>query len=461
MKTIVKIISCVLVTLISGGSFAQIEMAPAGGTPKDFLLPPVKAFRLENGLSVTLVPFGNIPKVTISLVIRSGNLNEARDEVWLADFTGNLMKEGTSTRTGQQIADEAAAMGGTLYISTGIETTSVSGDVLSEFATGMIGLIADVVMNPGFPASEVDRLKSDMLRVLNIQKTQPDLIAFELFSKVLYPDHPYGRIFPDQSVIESFSAEKAGKFYRDNFGAQRSHIYITGVFDEAAVEKTIRSTFKSWAKGADPLINIPAAVRKPSIYISNRPGAPQSVLNIGLPVVDPSNKDYLPLLLTDNLLGGSFTSRITLNIRENKGYTYSPNSDVTSRYRTAFWMQFAEVGTDVTAPAIKEIFYEISRLANDPVPEEELSGIKNYMTGIFIMSNSTRRGIINQLAFLDLHDLDISYLNSYVKKVQAITSSEVQNIMNAYLKPSDMTIVIAGDRNKIEKYVTPFGKIVN
>jgi predicted Zn-dependent peptidase len=323
----------------------------------------------------------------------------------------------------------------------------------------MLQLIAEVTMNPLFPESEVARLKNDMIRNLNIQKTQPANIAFELFSKVLYPDHPYGRVFPNQDIIESFTAEKSKTFYDKNFGALRTHVYVVGLFDEDEVEKTLRESFDTWMAGTAPEINIPETESKPMIYFANRPGAPQSVLNIGLPAIDPSNQDYLPLMLTNGLLGGSFTSRITKNIREDKGYTYSPYSQVASRYRTAYWMQFAEVGTDVTVPSLKEIFYEIKRLTDEVVSEGELSGIKNYMSGLFVLRNSTLSGIIGQLAFIDLHGLDLSYLNNYVRNIHSVTAADVQNIMKKYINPSNMTIVVAGDREKIGKEIAKFGKI--
>ncbi len=459
MNTFRKTIYITLLLAISLVLPGQTVQIPKGGTPKGFTLPQTNSFRLDNGLSVTLVPYGNLPKVSVRLVIRSGNLNEAADQVWLADLTGNYLKEGTSSRTSEQISEEAAAMGGSVDVVTGIELTSVSGDVLSEFAPELIDLIADIALNPSFPDSEADRLKNDMLRDLNIQLTQPSNIAFALFSRVLYPDHPYGRVFPDQTIIKSFDTDKVRSFYNENFGAVRSHIYVSGVFDEKLVEKAIRESFGEWKKGAEPLINIPVTKVKNSIFITDRPGSPQAVLNIGLPVIDPSKEDYMALLLTNSLLGGSFTSRITMNIREDKGYTYSPYSQVSARYRTAYWMQYAEVATESTAPALKEIFYEIDRLRNEPVTSEELEGIKNYMSGIFVLQNSTRQGIIGQLVFLDLHGLDISFLTNYISNIQAVTIEDVQNIMNKYLKKSDMTIVVVGDKKKIEKSLAPFGSI--
>jgi predicted Zn-dependent peptidase len=371
------------------------------------------------------------------------------------------MKEGTITRTGKQIADEVAGMGGELSVSTGVETTAITTDVLSEYISEAVSLVADVAMNPVFPESETARLKNDLLRNLNIQKSEPSNIAYELFSRVMYPGHPYGRIFPEPGMIKAFDAAKAKDFYSANFGAQRSHLYIAGVFDESKAEKTIREAFGEWAKGPAPLINIPSAAPKNMIYFADRPGAPQSVLNIGLPTIDPSNKDYLPLILTNELLGGSFTSRITLNIREDKGYTYSPYSSVASRYRTGYWMQFAEVATPVTIPSIKEIFKEIRRLTDERVSDKELNGIKNYVCGVFVLRNSTRQGIISQLAFLDLHGLDLSYITNYISNIRSISADDVQRIMKTYLDPSKMTIVIAGDRKSIGKEVEQFGTVSN
>ncbi len=446
---------CLILTL---GSAAQ-QTPPSPGRQKDFSLPSVKTFTLDNGLKVTLVPFGKIPKATVTLVVRSGNLNENENEVWLSDFTSMLMKEGTSSRTGQEIADEAASMGGALVVSTGMETTSVSGDVLSEFTPAMTELIADVAMKPVFPDSEVQRIKNDMLRDLSIQKSQPSNIAFELFARVLYPDHPYGRIFPDQATIGSFEAAKAKAFYNENFGALRSHLFVAGVFDEPAVEKAAREAFNGWQKGKEPLISIPQPLSKGMIHFVNRPGAPQSVLNIGMPISDPSVDDYIPLVLTNSLLGGSFTSRITRNIREDKGYTYSPYSRIISRYRTALWMQFAEVETSVTGASMKEIMFEIHRLTEEPVSPGELNGIKNYIGGIFVMSNSTNAGIISQLAFLDLHGLDLTWLNNYISNIQKVTAEDVQGMMRKYFSPDNLTIVIAGDRNKVGEEVKAYGKI--
>lgn len=443
-------------------SFAQEkQQPPAGGVPKPFTLPRKETFTLKNGTQVTLVPYGSIPKVTVSAVVGAGNINETADKVWLADLTGELLKEGSTTRSGEAIAEEAARMGGSLNIAVTPDQTSISADVLSESGPQLVALIAEVLQRPKLPASEIERLKTSFIRNLSIQKSQPGSIAQERFSKLLYADHPYGRIFPTEEMIKNFGIADVQKYYKDNFGAARTRIYVAGRFDSAAMRRSITQTFGTWERGTSAVENIPKPVSVRKIYLIDRPGAPQSTLYLGLPVVDPSHKDFVALSVTNSLLGGSFASRITSNIREQKGYTYSPNSSVSTRYRDAYWLQVADVTTAVTGPSLKEIFYEIEQLQKEAPPEAELQGIKNYRAGVFTIQNSSRAGIIGQLAFLDLHKLPDTYLTNYVQNVLAVTPQDVQRIARQYLKSEQMAIVVVGDKAQVTSQLTPYGEVIN
>jgi predicted Zn-dependent peptidase len=451
-------------TLLSGGApvatAQQKQQPPAGSPPKPFTLPRKETFTLKNGTQVTLVPYGSIPKVTISAVVLAGNINETAEQVWLADVTGELMKEGTTTRSGEAIAEEAARMGGNLGISVTPDQTSVSADVLSEFGPQLVSLIADVLQRPALPASELERIKTNFIRNLSIAKSQPGSIAQERFSKLLYADHPYGRVFPTEEMIRNFRIADVQKFYKDNFGAARTRVYVAGRFDAAAMRRSITQAFGAWTRGAGVVENIPKPVSVRKIHLIDRPGAPQSTLYLGLPVVDPSHKDFVALSVTNSLLGGSFASRITSNIREQKGYTYSPNSSISTHYRDAYWVQIADVTTAVTGPSLKEIFYEIERLQKEPPTEAELQGIKNYRAGVFTINNSSRAGIIGQLAFLDLHKLPETYLTNFVQNVFAVTPQDVQRIAREYLRSERMAIVVVGDKAQVASQLTPYGEVI-
>jgi predicted Zn-dependent peptidase len=439
---------------------AEKQLPPAGGAPKDFKLPARRTFQLENGLGATLIPYGTLPKASVRILIRSGNFNEAADEIWLADIANALMKEGTTTRNAGALASEFAAMGGGLEIEAGADQTAASSEGLGEFADEIVRLLADVVRHPAFPESEVARLQNDFVRNLSIQLSQPQPVAESRFAALLYPGHPYGRMFPTEEMIRGYTAERIRKFYEANFGAQRAHVYVAGVFQEADVEKAIRESFGDWQKGPEPAVNPPKMQTQRVVQLIHRPGAPQSTLRIGLPVVDPSNNDYLALQVTNTLLGGSFGSRITSNIRENKGYTYSPNSAVQSRFRAAHWVESADVTTKDTGAAMREIFKEIQRLQSEPPPAEELQGIQNYLAGIFVLQNSSRSGLIERLSFIRLHGLPESYLTGYVKNVYAVTPADVQRIAKQYLQDQNMTIVVVGDRAQVRSQLSGYGRIV-
>lgn len=432
------------------------QSPPPGTSPKPFHVPQAEKFTLPNGLQVTLVPYGAIPKVFIALNIRAGNLNEAENQVWLADLTTSLMKEGTTSRSAQQVAQDAASMGGSVDVSVGPDTTSISGDVLSEYGPKMAALLADVAMHPALPASELDRLKKDQLRSLSIQKSQPQPIAREQFVKALYPNHPYGRLFPTEQMVQGYAIDDVQKFYKDNFGAARTLVYVSGKFDPAAMRQAITQAFSSWQRGPDTLIDIPKPVSKREMDLVDRPGAVQSTLFIGLPTIDPSNPDYLPLLVMNAILGGSFGSRITSNIREQKGYTYSPFSQVSPRYRDAYWVQVADVTAEHTGDSIREILAEIDRLQKAPPGNAELEGIKNYLAGVFVLRNSTRQGLVGQLEFVDLHNLGQDYLSTYVQKIYAVTPQQVQEMAQKYVNTQKLTMVVVGDKQKVAGQLTPY-----
>ncbi len=460
MQTKALIRLCVVALLCSVQVFAQKQTPPEGSAPKDFTLPARTTFTLNNGMHVTLVPYGSLPKTSIRAVVRVGNGNEGPNEIWLADLLGDLMKEGTTTRTSKQLAVDAARLGGSITINVSDDLTNINGDVLSTYAPEMIALMADVLCNPRFPESELTRLKNDRARDLSIAKTDPNSIALEKFRGVMYPNHAYGRIFPTEEMLQGYTVQQVRAFYDNNFGAGRTHLYVAGKFDDAKVERAIRAAFDSWRKGPELTPVLPQPVTQHTIHIVDRPGAPQSTVYIGLPVINPIHADYRGLQVVNSLLGGLFISRITANIRENKGYTYSPGSSVSSRYRDAYWAEFASITTSVTGPAIKEIFYEIDRLQAEPPPAEELRGIQNYMAGVFVLQNSSPSGIISQLAFLNLHGLPDSYLTDYVKTIYSVTPEQVSELTRTYLRDEDMTIVIAGDKKTVQKQVAPFGKVV-
>ena len=440
-------------------AFAEKQTPPPPGTPKNFVVPTPQKFTLSNGLAVTLIPYGAVAKVTVRLTIRTGSIDEAANQVWLSKLTGDLLTQGTATKTASAIARAAARMGGSLNVSVSEDHTDISGDVLSDSGPGMIELLADVVRHPTFPESELPRLKADRLRELAIAKTRPGWVAGEKFYAVLYPNHPYGRTFSTPKMLQGFTVTEIRSFYDTNFGAARSHLYVAGRFDAPAIEASVRRAFSDWKRGPDATANVPKPTSERGFYLIDRPGAVQSNVIFGMPVIDPTSPDYIPFLVMDALLGGSFNSRITSNIREQKGYTYSPGSYVNAHYRSAIWSESADVTTNVTGPSLKEILAEVKRLQSEPPSSKELEGIENYLAGNFVIQTASRGGVADQFAFLDLHGLPQDYLDNYVKRVHSVTPQEVQGMAAKYIREDKATIVVVGDRKIIGEQIRPFGPI--
>ena len=429
------------------------QAPPAPGRPKNFTVPTPARFTLPNGLAVTLVPFGQVPKVTLRLVVQAGNLYEAADQVWLADLTGRMLQEGTKTRASDALARDLAGMGGELSVNVGSDTASVGTEVLSERGADAARIVAEVARDPRLPQDAFGRVQAGLLRDLAIQKSTPQAIAGERFAALMYGDHPYGRMFPTEAMLKGYTLEQVQAFHRAHFGPNRARLYVAGMFDRPALEAAIRDAFGSWAGGAAPAPPAPPARRDRAFALINRPDAPQSTIYIGVRVPDPADPDWIPFSVMNSLLGGVFSSRITTNIREQKGYAYSPYSTVDANVRTAYWVEVADVTTANTGDALKEIRGEIARLRTEPPSGPELTGIEKNMAGGFVVRNASRGGVIGQLAFIDLHGLGDDYLASYVERVQAVTPEQVTAMARKYLDPAQMTLVVVGDEKTVKGQV--------
>jgi predicted Zn-dependent peptidase len=435
---------------------AQREQPPAAGPTRDFRLPPRKTVDLPNGARLSMVPYGSVPKVTVSVAIRTGMIDETADEVQLASLVADLLLEGTTSRSGQDISRQAAEMGGSLNAAAGTDAIIVGGEALSEFAEGFIGLAADVVAHPRFADADVARIRANHLRNNAIALSQPQEVARQLFRKTVFGDHPYARIYPADAMLQGYTEAKVRDFYARNVGARRVHVYVSGVFDASVVERAVRAGFGGLSAGAPATVRPPTPLARRRLEVLDRPGAVQSTVWLGLPVADPTNPDWVRFNVTDALLGGAFGSRITRNIREDKGYTYSPFSFVWARPKTALWIEQADVTTNVTGASLREIVKEIDQLRAETPPATELAGIKNNLVGIFVIQNSSRQGVLGQLQFVDQHGLGDSYLAGYVKNVLSVTPEQVKEMPLKYLDPAKMTIAVVGDRKAIDEQLKPY-----
>jgi predicted Zn-dependent peptidase len=449
-------VSAVILTLLSFAAFAQKEMPPTGGQPKPFVFPKQDTYTLNNGMKVTLVQYGAVPKVGMQAVVRAGSLNERSDQRWISDMVATLLKEGTTSRSAEKLALETAEMGGSIFTSASTDKTTIGGEVLSEFDTRFLSLIADVVINPKFSAEDMEKVRENKLRELTINRAAPGSLAWEKFREVIFAGHAYSTIYPTEAGLKAYTLQDVKTFYYNQFGAARTHLYVVGQFDPAKVKAGIEKAFGNWKKGPEPIRDVPKINAKRTMSVIDRPGAPQSTIYLGMPAMSPSDADFIKFTVMDSLLGSSFGSRITSNIRENKGYTYSPNSFIWNRYKTGYWIENADVTTESTGASVKEILFEIDRLKKEPPTEAELQGIKNYLVGIYVLNNSSRSGVIGQLENGNYNELSKNYLDTYVQNIAAVTPADVSAMAKKYLATEKMTLVVVGDRSKITEQLKPY-----
>ena len=449
-------VSAVIISLTAISGFAQKETPPVGGQPKPFVFPKQDTYTLSNGMKITLVQYGAVPKVAMQAVVRAGTLNEKAEQRWISDIVAVMLKDGTTKRTAEQIARETAEMGGSIFTTASNDKTTIGGEVLSEFDTRFVDLMADVVLNPKFAPADLEKARANKLREIAVAKAQAGTQAWERFREIVFAGHPYSAVIASEPIVQSYKLEDVKAYYNDQYGAARTHLYVVGQFDSPKVKAAIEKAFGGWKKGPEPIRSVPTVVGKRSLNTIDRPGAPQSTIYMGVPAVSPSDPDFIKFTVMDSLLGSSFGSRITSNIRENKGYTYSPGSFVWNRYKTGYWVENADVTTEHTGASIKEILFEIDRLQKEPPTDAEMQGIKNYLIGIYVLQNSTRGGVIGQLENMNYNELDRNYLDTYVQKLSAVTAKDVQDMAKKYLVLDRMTFVVVGDKSKIDAQLKPY-----
>jgi predicted Zn-dependent peptidase len=451
-----KLRSLAIIALVAGSlgaqdSTARKETPPTPGTPKNFRVPPRRNFTLPNGLQVSLVPFGRVPKVAVELEVRTGIIDQGPNDISLASVVSDMLLEGTTTRSAQDISRQAAEMGGSVNVTPGSEVVAIAGEVLSDRATAFIPLLADVVLHPKFAEADLKRTLDKHARDNAIALSSPGTLAQKRFREIMYGSHPFANVFPPEQMLRGFTVARVKDFHTNNFGAKRSRLYVSGVFDAREVEQAIRDAFGSWVEGPAATENPPVITSKRQVDVIDRANSVQSSIWMGLPVADPSQPDWVKMNVTDALLGGAFGSRITANIREDKGYTYSPGSFIWTRKKASMWVETADVTSNVTGASLTEIFKEIDRLRAEAPPKAELDGIKNNLAGVFTVQNSSRFGLINQLEFVDLHGLGDDYVTNYVKNILAVTPEDVRATAERHLDPQKISIAIVGTKKDIEK----------
>lgn len=435
--------------------------APALSAERPVIWPQRKRVRLSNGLEIVLVESHLFPKFTGELFFRSGNAAVAHRAVGLADMTATVVRTGTTTRTSRQIEEDLRRMGADLGSNAGTDTSAISFDGLVEFSEPLLILVSELVQQASFPEAEFERERRQALEALRIERTTPGFLAGERLRKILFGVHPYAQVSPTEDQVQNYKRENLLEVYGEHYRPGNALLVMVGDFSADKMLKDVERIFGKWSEGqpvATPDAELPK-LRGRRVYLVHLPGSVQSQVLVGCRAITRKHPDWMRLGLANCIYGGAFNSRLVMNIREQKGYTYSPRSTPHPLRHHGYFTIHAAVRNEVVGATLTEIFYEMDRMRSLPVPTEELSDATNYLSGVFSLGLGTQDGLLSQLATVYLNELPENYLETYRERVRAMTPQDVLSAARKYFDSANAQIVIVGDRKDIEEQAGLFGEV--
>jgi len=427
----------------------QPRPVPALGTARTARLPTVAERTLDNGLRVLAVRRAGVPLVELRLRVPfSGN---GADHVAKAQLLGDTLLSGTDRRTAGQLAADLQALGGSLSASTDSDRLGLGGSVLNSGLPGLLALLGEVLTGASYPKDEVSGERDRLVQELAIYRSQAGVVAREALLARMYGDHPYGRELPTAEAVQAVKASALRSLHAKRVAPEGSVLVLVGDLSPGKALDTVEQALAGWtAKGAaavaPPLPEPPAG---PALLL-DRPGAVQTTLRMAGEAPSRTHPDHAAFTLANLVFGGYFSSRWVANIREDKGYTYSPNSGVDHPPAGSRVTLSADVATGVTAPALLETWYELGRIATVPVGQGELDQARRYAVGSLALSTASQAGLASTLSALTASGLGVGWLRDSPKALAAVTVDDVLQAAGRYLSPSRLTTVLVGDVAEVE-----------
>ncbi|HWC96889.1 MAG TPA: pitrilysin family protein [Candidatus Sulfopaludibacter sp.] len=444
-------------------SAQTVDRTKAPQTPPipSYKLPPVSQSRLPNGLTVEVVEDSRFPLVTARLNFMAGSKFDPADAPGLAEAVASLLSEGTKTRNSRQISEETDAIGGALGASAGPDSLTVVGSSLSEDLSHMLDLVADITLNANFPPNEVNLYRQNRIQSLKQSRTQPSYLAAEKMAQVVYGTSPYAHIAPTPDSLQKLDPKTLGQ-YRDTWLAPNNAtlILIGKLPARPELMALVTKYFGAWKQKtlpAAPKIEVPAAHRQ--IVLVDRPGSVQADIHVGRSAPIRTTSEFFPMTVTDKVLGGGTNSRMFTDIRERDGFAYDAHSEYSTNREAAMFSAVTQVRNEVIEPALKDVLEEMDKLGTAAVAAPELSNVKNYMSGLYLLRLETQDGLATQLNSMKTLGLPDNYLETYTTRVRSVEPDQIQAAAKKYLSTGQAAIVVVGDASKIGDALKKFGEV--
>jgi zinc protease len=417
--------------------------------------------KLSNGMEIVLAEAHSIPKFHGELFFRSGNAAAVDRAPGLAELASTVVRTGTAKRASRQLEEDLRRLGADLSTSAGQDTSAISFAGLSECAEPLLATVNELARDAAFPENEFERERRQKLEEVKLERTSPGFLAGERLRKVLFGAHPYAQVSASEAQVAAYQRDDLISVYRKFYTPENALLVMVGDFNSHSMLANAERVFAGWTgkKPESQAMVAPANPRGRKVYLVHVPGSVQTQILVGCHAITRKHPDWLRLGLTNSLYGGAFNSRLVMNIREDKGYTYSPRSSVHALRQHGYFSVSAAVRNDVVAASLTEIFYEMDKLRSLAVPGGELSDAQNYVTGVFSMGLATQDGLLSQLSTVALNELPDDYLESYRERVRRLTPADLLETAQRYFDSANMQIVVVGDRAQIEKQAALFGDL--
>ena len=426
---------------------------PVGAPPKPLEVATPASATLPNGLTLILNQRPGVPIVAANLVFKTGSDANPADNPGLANFVAAMLDEGTATRNALQIADEVAVLGASLTTTSSMDATTVSTRALAKNFPAALDLVADITLRPSFPGEEIERQRQQRLGQLVQQRDNPAAVANQVAAAALYgPKHPYGYTeIGTEASVKGMTRQDMVRFWTQNFVPNNAALVVAGDISMAQLRALAEKAFAGWQKGAPvrPALSAPETTRA-RIVIVDKPDAPQTQLRVVGVGAARSSPDFRPLQVMNMALGGLFSSRINMNLREQHGYSYGTYSQFVFRRSPGPFQVAGGVRTDATAPAVAEVFKEIEGIRREPLAADELQKAKDALANSLPGAFETSANAVNSFSNVFTYDLGLDYYNTYARQVNAVTAEQALNVALRYLDPAKLMVVAVGDRKVIE-----------
>ena len=421
---------------------------PAPGAVRLFDFPAAERNRLSNGLETVVSRHGNLPLVRLWLVVDAGAGAESAAAAGVATLTARALETGTEERDADEVAWELERLGAPVEVHTGWDASVVSVTVASERLEPAIRLFAELVQHPIFPVGEIERLRQEQLVEILQRQKEPSALAADAAARVIFaPETQYARpLVGTASSVGAIDREQVEAFYRANYVPERCALLLVGDVPHAALALAERH-FGHWRGNSGPTLDFKVAERtsQTTIYIVDRPGAGQSELLLGHVGVERRHEDYFPILVMNTILGGAFTSRLNLNLRERHGFTYGAQSSFAFRRHAGPFLVQAAVATDVTARGVEEALREMRALHEEGASPEEVAAARDYLAGELPLALETTFQLAAHLADLVIYHLPDDYFHHYRDRVAAVSVEDVLRVAQQHLRLDRLAIIVVGD----------------